>query len=110
MATKLTKKDKAHMKKMGISIDPITSSELKISMSTTVSVGQLVLAGKKVEIITYITGAQALIIDDVLYKPEIMVYTTDEVKDEDENLTLNDLGIDVGDVDGSYVEEIPDNE
>lgn len=96
---------------MGASINPITSSEMKISMSTTVSVEQLVLSGKKIEIITYyLTGAQALIIDDVLYKPEIMVYTTDEETGEDENLTLNDLGIDVGDVDGSYIEEITDNE
>lgn len=96
---------------MGASINPITSSEMKVSISTTVNVEELVLSGKKIEIITYyLTGAQALIIDDVLYKPEIMVYTTDEETGEDENLTLNDLGIDVGDVDGSYIEEITDNE
>lgn len=77
-------------------IIPLTTSTLKISASNEVSLGNLILSGKKVEIVQFKGGNNALIIDDVLYKFEIMVYHYDEATDTDTNLSLVDIGIDVG--------------
>lgn len=91
-------------------ITPLTTSNLIISMSTEVSLGNLILSGKNVEIVQFKGGNNALIIDGVLYKFEIMTYHYDEATDTDTNLTMTDIGIDVGSDDGAEIEELDDEE
>lgn len=101
---KLKKLSKKERENIG-TIMPLTSSNLRISISNEVSVGNLILAGKKVELVQFRGGGNGIIIDDVLFKFEIMAYHYDESKDVDTDLTLTDLGIDRADLESAEIEE-----
>lgn len=106
---KLTSKERASLEEVS-TIVPLTTSNLKVSISTEISLGNLILSGKKIEILRFNTGGDALIIDGVLYKFEIMAYHFDESTNTDTNLTMTDLGIHFADLNGADIEQIEDED
>lgn len=110
MKTPLKKLTPEEREQLNAAIIPLTKSDLKISLKTEVSLGNLILSGKKVEIVRFNCGDNALIIDGVLYNFEIMAYHHDEATDTDTNLTMTDIGIDVGSYDEAEIEELDDEE
>jgi len=89
-------------------IEPVTSSEIQISITNNYSLNNLILSGKKVELVTFVGGGQALIIDDVLFKFEIMAYHFDDETDVDTDLSLNQLDIFDATLNSAEIEQIED--
>ncbi len=110
METKLKKADRKSLEKIGTKIEPITSSTLQISITTDVVASNLILSGKKVELVTFPGGSQALLIDGILYNPEIMIYHNDEETGDNTELNLVDIGFEVVHINGATIEQIKEEE
>jgi len=96
----LKKVNREQLLQQGATIDEVTSETINVTMSQSVST-----EGKKVEIVTFRGGGQAIIVDNVLYKPEIMLYNYDEESDTDTNLSIKEAGLQIISLDGADIEE-----
>lgn len=100
MKKELKQVNREQLLKEGAIINKVTSETISISISHSVSTEE-----KKVEIVTFAGGGQALIVNGILFKPEIMLYNYDQDSDTDENVTIGQAGLQIVSLDGAEIQE-----